>query len=107
MSNHLLIYLIVLLNVLCQSMLIWRQKSIGSARWAFLGLAAAIPLGVMGSMRSLIALGIMHGRVVEQSGIEHVITQAMSIMLIAGPWLATLAAVLYKQRQKVAGHAKA
>ncbi len=94
MSDHVLIYLIVILNTLCQVMLIWRQKRVGNTRWLFMGIAVAVPLLLVVIMRTLVAGGMIHGYVAEQSKTEHLVTTAMSIMLLAGPWLATTAAVL-------------
>jgi hypothetical protein len=100
MSDHVLIYLIVILNTLCQVMLIWRQKRVGNTRWLFIGIAVAVPLLLAVIMRTLVAGGMIHGHVAEQSNSEHLITKAMSIMLIAGPWLATMAAVLRNRCSK-------
>jgi hypothetical protein len=102
MSNHLLIYLIVLLNLLCQAMLIWRQKFLRSSRWLYIGLAAALPLGTALSMRLLIAGSIIHGHLAQQTRTEHLVTQAMSVLLLAGPWLVTGAAAIANRSGKLA-----
>jgi hypothetical protein len=99
-SNHLLIYLIVLLNALSQIMLIWRLKSLGTSRFAYMGLAAALPLVLSAMVRTLVALGVINGRVADQSHLEHLLTQIMSILLIAGPWLTTAAAVMSSRGRK-------
>jgi len=101
-SNHILIYLIVLLNAFSQIMLIWRLKSLGTARFAFMGVAAALPLSLTAMMRILVALGVINGRIADQSHLEHFLTQTMSILLIAGPWLATAAAVMSSRGRKIA-----
>jgi hypothetical protein len=100
MHDHVLIYLIVALNALCQLMLIWRQKLAASVRWKYCCLAIAIPVVIMVSMRLMIASGTIHGRVAEQSLFEQYITKANSILLIAGPWLVTLAVLLAKMRDR-------
>jgi hypothetical protein len=101
MSDQILIYLIVLLNVICQLMLIWRQKlSGGVVQWKLISLAVAIPLIIMVIMRILIANGIIHGHISEQSFIEQSITKGTSILLIAGPWLVTFAAVMAKVKNR-------
>lgn len=93
MPNHFLIYVIVILNALCQLMLIWSLKKLGSKRFGYMALAAALPFSSAVIMRILVYAGLIHARVAEQSSIEHFITQAMGILLIAGPWLVTAAAV--------------
>ena len=100
MYDKVFIYLIVALNTCCQLMLIWRQKFPGGEKRKFCIYAVAIPVAVMVSMRLLIAGGMIHGRVADQSPTEHYITTAASILLIAGPWLVTLAAIFSKKRQR-------
>lgn len=101
MSDHLLIYLIVLLNTLCQIMLIWRQREIEGTRWLFVGIAAGVPLFLTIVMRALVSGGVIHGHLVEQTAMERTLTQAMSILLLAGPWLVTIAAVFYNRSRKL------
>jgi hypothetical protein len=100
MSDQLLIYLIVALNAACQIMLIWRQKHPAVLHWKLISLAVAIPLIIMVTMRVLIAYGMIHGHVSEQSFIEQYITKGTSIMLIAGPWFVTFAAVMFRVRNR-------
>jgi hypothetical protein len=100
MSDHMVIYLIVALNAICQLMLIRRQKLARNLKFKFCCLAAAVPLVIMLSMRLLIAGGMIHEYVVEQSLIERSITKGASILLIAGPWLVTLAAILIRMRNR-------
>jgi hypothetical protein len=50
------------------------------------------------TMRLLIASGAIHGLVAEQSPAEQFFTKGTSILLIAGPWLVTLAAILVKMK---------
>ncbi|HXE98155.1 MAG TPA: hypothetical protein VN642_17250 [Dongiaceae bacterium] len=99
MSDYVFIYLIVALNTLCQIMLIWRQKL--DSRWKFCSFAIAIPVVLMVSMRLLIASGVIHGHVAEQSLVEQYFTKGTSILLIAGPWLVTLAALQAKMKNRV------
>lgn len=99
MYDYILIYIIVLLNALCQMMLIWRQRRIRSVRWLFIGGAAAVPLVVVTVMRTLVICGVIHGRLAEQTAAERLITQGSSILLMAGPWLVTLFAVYCDRRQ--------
>lgn len=101
MSDHQLIYLIVLLNTLCQIMLIWRQRDINSTRWLFVGLAAAVPLLLMIVMRILVSGGVIHGHLADQTAPERALTHVTSILLLAGPWLVTLAAVLFNRSIKM------
>ncbi|MEI6207596.1 MAG: hypothetical protein WCP20_12510 [Desulfuromonadales bacterium] len=101
MSDHVLIYLIVILNALCQTMLIWRQKLEPRTRWQFCCLAIAIPLAIMVAMRFLIANGIIHGRVADQSLVEQYITKGTSVLLIAGPWLVTVVAIINRRRHRL------
>lgn len=100
MSDHILIYLIVLLNALCQIMLIWRLKHIGRSKSVFLFCAVLIPIVAALSMRLLVAKGIIHGHLNEQSRLEHLVTQAMSMLLISGPWLVTISAILSNKNGK-------
>ena len=100
MSDHVIIYLIVALNTFCQLMLIWRQKFPVGQRNRYCLWAVAIPLALMLSMRLLIASGMMHGRVADQSHLEHFITTATSMLLVAGPWFVTVAAIVSKRRQR-------
>ncbi len=100
MYDKVFIYLIVALNTCCQLMLIWRQKFPPGVKRKYCAYAVAIPLVVMLSMRLLIAGGMIHGRVADQTPVERYITTAASILLIAGPWLVTLAAIFSKKRQR-------
>jgi hypothetical protein len=101
MSDHVFIYLIVAFNSICQIMLIRRQKLASNVKWKFCCLAAAIPVVIMLSMRLLIVSGTIHEYVAEQSPIEHSITEGVSILLIAGPWLVTIAAILTRIKNRV------
>ena len=100
MPDQVLIYMIVGLNTLCQVMLIWRQKLATTAKWKFCCIAVSIPVLIMLSMRLLIARGAFHSHVVEQSLVEQYITKCTSILLIIGPWLVTLAAILTYRRSR-------
>ena len=101
MQDHILIYVIVALNALCQLILIWSLKKLGKQRVFFMAAAGLLPLLTALFMRGLVATGLIHGHLVEQSQLEHVFTQAMGILLVAGPWLATAAAVLFRRNRKV------
>jgi hypothetical protein len=101
MPDHILIYVIVILNALCQLLLIWSLKMLGRRRFGFMAFAAALPLASALFMRILVSAGLIHGRLAEQSQVEHLLTQAVSILLIAGPWLTTAAAVLYRRNRKI------
>jgi hypothetical protein len=100
MYDYLFIYLIVAFNTLCQLMLIWRQKLDSGVKWKFCSFAIAIPVVMMVSMRILIASGAIHGHVAEQSLFEQYLTKSASILLIAGPWLVTLAAIKAKMKTR-------
>jgi hypothetical protein len=98
MSDVTLIHLIVALNLLIQLMLIRSLKFPSGGKRKYYVIAVAIPVLVLVSMRLLTASGMIHGRVADQPPVEQFITSAASILLMAGPWLATLAAILDKKR---------
>ena len=98
MSDLALIHLIVALNILVQLMLIGRLRFPSGGKRKYYVFAVAIPVLVLVSMRLLTASGMIHGRVADQPPVEQYITAAASIMLMFGPWLATLAAILDKKR---------
>ena len=100
MFDQVIIYLIVALNAFCQLMLIWRQKFPAGQRNRYCLWAVAIPLSLMLSMRLLIAAGLIHGRVAEQSHPEHILTTVTSMLLVAGPWFVTVAAVMARRRMR-------
>ena len=100
MQDHILIYVIVALNALCQLILIWSLKKLGKQRVFFMAAAGLLPLITALFMRGLVAAGLIHGHLVEQSQLEHVFTQAMGILLVAGPWLVTVTAIVYRKRGK-------
>ena len=107
-SNHLSVYLIVGLNAACHIMLIWRLKIDKIAKLKYCAIGVAIPLLVMATMRLLVALGAMHALVAEQGGIERALTMLASMLLIAGPLLATGAAVVcYRKNRNTTGAALA
>jgi hypothetical protein len=98
MSDLALIYLIVALNILVQLMLIRRLNFPSGGKRKYYVFAVAIPVLVMVSMRLLTASGMIHSRVADQPPVEQCITAAASILLMSGPWLATLAAIVDKKR---------
>ena len=100
MTDQVIIYLIVALNTFCQLMLVWRQKFPAGQRNRYCLCAVAIPLVLMLSMRLLVAGGLIHGRVADQSRLEHFITTVTCMLLVAGPWFVTIAAVIAKRRQR-------
>jgi hypothetical protein len=51
-------------------------------------------------MRLLIVSGMIHGRVVDQSLVEQYLTKGTSMLLIAGPWFVTFAAILAKMKNR-------
>ena len=99
MNNHLLIYLIVLLNALCQILLIWRLRRLQKRRWHFMALAGAVPIVLAVLMRVLIASGMVNSHLAEQSRLEQLFTSAMSALLVAGPWLVTLIAIFVNRNR--------
>lgn len=103
MPDQVLIYMIVMLNALCQLLLIRRLKLSGASKWKYSCLAVAIPAILMVSMRLLIANGAIHGRIADQTFVEQYITKGASILLIAGPWFATIAAIVSKRGQRSYG----
>jgi len=100
-SNNLAIYLIVLCNALCHLMLIWRLKLDQGAKVKFCSLALGIPVAVMCVMRLMVALGVVHARLAEQSGPERALTLLASVLLLAGPVFATGAAVLSNRKGRL------
>ena len=101
MSDQITIYLIVALNIICQIMLIRRQTIAKNIKRNLCFLAAAIPAFIMLTMRVLIVGEIISEQVVEQSSVEQFITKLASILLIAGPWMVTLAAIITKLRNRL------
>jgi hypothetical protein len=100
MPDHLLIYVIVLLNALTQAMLVWRLKQAPAIKWILCCSTVGVPILLAVSMRLLIAQGVIHARLADQSLIEQLITKGSSILLIAGPWLITVAAIIMSRKFK-------
>ena len=100
MPDQVVVYLIVALNVLLQVMLIRRLKLPASVKRNHQIGAIAIPVVIMLASRLAIAAGVIHARVDEQAGVERFVTLAASIMLLAGPPLATLSALVARMRQR-------
>lgn len=101
-SNQLSVYLIVFLNAATHIMLIWRLRLERTTKLKFSGLAVGIPVAVMMTMRLMVGVGLVHGRVAEQVGIERFLTVLASILLVAGPFVATGTAVVYRRKQRSA-----
>lgn len=99
MSDELFIYLIVALNIVVQLMLIKSLRFPPGGRKKYYLLAVAIPVATMLSTRLLIAAGLIHGRVAEQSTIEQIFTSAASVILMAAPWFVTLFAIVDRTRR--------
>ncbi len=100
MSDHLLIYFIVILNCMAQILLIRRLKLSNRDKYLFYGYAAGIPLLLAVTMRLLIAGSLFHAHVVDQSPLEHVITTITGSLLIIGPWMVTLSALLMRWKAR-------
>lgn len=100
MPNLQLIYVIVVLNALCQAMLIWRLKLAQGTRTALCALTLLVPLAIALAMRLAVAGGVFHAKLAEQTGIERLITTVASILLIASPWLVTAWAIIVGKRTK-------
>jgi hypothetical protein len=98
MSDELSIYFIILLNTSVQLMLIRSLKFPAGGKRKYYLLAVGIPVLVMLSMRLIVAGGLIQGRVADQSRIEQYITAGASILIMAGPWIVTLAAIFDKKR---------
>ena len=101
MPNHSLIYLIVILNAACQAMLIWRLKFDKHLKWKYCSLAVAVPLLIAVSMRVMVAMGVMHVQLSEQTFLERTVTSMASILLIAGPFIVTIAAMAFRRKQRI------
>jgi hypothetical protein len=100
MQDHLLIYVIVWLNALSQAMLIWRLKLERMTKWKLCCTAIVVPLLLACSVRLLIAQGAIHVRIIDQPLIERLITKGLSMLLIAGPWIVTIFAIVMSRRSK-------
>jgi hypothetical protein len=100
MHDEVFIYVIIVLNTLVQLMLIRSLSFPAGGRWKYYMVAVGIPLGVMLSMRLLILGGVIPNRVANQSPGENYITTAAGILLVAGPWLATIAAIFSRKRKR-------
>ena len=94
MSDPLFVYLIVALNAGLQAMLIGRLKLSPTTRRRHQIAAIAVPVFVMLATRLAIAGGLMHERVDAQSGAERWVTLAAGIVLLGGPVLVTLSALV-------------
>ena len=103
MADHVFLYLIVLLNAVVQLVLIRSLNLPARAKRKYYAVAIAIPVLVMVSMRLLVAAAIIDSRVADQSLIERFVTDVAGILLIAGPWLATVAAIVAKYRHGSVG----
>lgn len=102
MQDHLLIYVIVVLNMVCHALLIRRLKLDQRLKRKYCALAIGIPFAIALVMRLMIALGVMHGRLREQVALERGVTTLASIFLVAGPFLVTIVAVVMMRKQKAA-----
>jgi hypothetical protein len=100
MPDHLLIYLIVVLNALTQAMLVWRLTQSPATKRVLCCSTVAVPLLLAVSMRLLIAQGVIHARLADQSLVEQLITKGSSMLLIAGPWLITVVAIIMSRKFK-------
>lgn len=99
MPDQLFIYLIVALNAVVQLILIRSLNFPPGAKRKYYALTIAVPVLVMVAMRLLVAGGVIQEVVAGQSALERYITTAASVLLMAGPWLVTLAALLDKRRR--------
>jgi hypothetical protein len=99
MPDEVFIYLIVVLNVAVQLMLIRSLDFPEGGKRRYYAFAVIVPALIILSMRLLIALDMLHNRVADQSAIERHVTTAASILLLAGPWLVTAAAIFDKRRK--------
>jgi hypothetical protein len=104
MADELFLYLIVLLNTTVQLFLIRSLGLPAREKRKYLAIAIAIPLCVMASMRLLVLGGIVGGNVADQGFLERCVTDAAGILIMAGPWLATLAAVITRYRPRLLHH---
>ena len=95
LTNNMSIYLIVFLNAACHILLIWRLKLDRAAKWKYSSLTVVIPVAVMLTMRLMVGIGLVHVRVAEQPWFERIFTILGSVLLVAGPFLATGAAVVF------------
>ncbi len=101
MPNHSLIYVIVILNAACQAMLIWRLKFDTRSKLKYCCLAVAVPLLIAIIMRLLVAVGVIHAQLSEQAALERAVTSLASMLLIAGPFMVTIAAFVFRRRQRI------
>ncbi|HET6319124.1 MAG TPA: hypothetical protein VFG86_21940 [Chloroflexota bacterium] len=88
------------MNALVQVILIWRLRFPTTGdKWKYCLLAVAAPLAVLVAMRLLVAGGVIHARVAEQTMLERWLTVAASVLLLVSPWLVTAAAIMNKKRR--------
>ena len=99
MSDEGFIYLIVTLNILVQLMLIHSLRFPRGGRRNYYLLAIGIPVTIMLLMRLLIAAGVIHRRVADQSAIEQFVTSAAGVTLMAAPWFVTFFAIVDRKRR--------
>src|SRR5262249_26856172 len=99
MNDHLWIYIVVVLNALLQVLLIRRLWFPPRRRSKFILAALAIPLLLAVGMRRVAAAGWMPQQVCEQSELERGVTLVASALVMLGPWLVTIAAVVDKKRR--------
>ncbi len=102
MSDHTLIYIIVIFNSAVQVILIRRLKLSTGEKYLYCALAAGIPLLLTLTMRFLIAGSLFHGRLVDQTQLERYITTMASSLLIIGPWIVTVSALIARWRDRYA-----
>ena len=100
MSDGLSVYLIVGLNISVQLMLIRSLRFPPGGKRKYYLLALAIPIAIMLAMRLLVASGVMHGRVAEQSLLAQLLTQTAGVVLMASPWLVTAFAIVDRHRRE-------
>jgi hypothetical protein len=99
MNDHLWIYIVVVLNALLQVLLIRRLWFPPGRKSKFIAAALAIPVLVVLAMRLVVAAGWMPQQVAQQSALQRWVTLVASALLMLGPWLVTIAAVVDKKRR--------
>jgi hypothetical protein len=99
MNDPVWIYIVVVLNALLQVLLIRRLWFPPGRKWKFILAALAIPVLIALAMRLIVAAGWMPQQVAEQSPLQRGVTLVASALLMLGPWLVTIAAVVDKKRR--------
>ena len=82
-------------------MLIWRLKFEKYSKWKYCSLAVAVPLLIAVAMRVMVSIGAINVQISEQTFLERVVTSLASILLIAGPFIVTVSAMMLRRKRRI------